>query len=884
MSNTTITAPVSADLRHDFIFKLEDGTAYDLSAKTASVVLTPPRGGTAVTLTLGSGLVSPAATNRVAVRVESSTVAGWVQGLWSGYVKVVEGADDDILHTFFVDVCAFGLPVHGETTVYEGESVVTLGSRGPSGIPFPGDQATVTASTPLFDLDQTWNNAAVAFTGLRANFVDTASLAASLLLALQVSGVDTFTIRKDGLLTTLGGGVFGAAVTIAGGTVWHSGNDGAGSGLDADLLDGNSSAFYLDAGNLNAGTLLAARMPALTGDVTSAAGAVATTLATVNANAGSFGSATKATTFTVNAKGLLTAAAEVTITPAWSDVSGKPATAAGMGLTDVVFLTGDQTVAGNKTFSGNFTVGGDLVVNGDTITLNTATLDVEDVIISVGKGNTLAAAPYLGLKAERGATDAFFVWDESDDYWGAFTSANDLTAATDGNIKAGSFKVSASGALAFSGRSQIQSPADGYVSLFNAAGTDFTMLRFGGVSASFPGIQRSGAGLIARLADDSANAAFTAARFVATSPTVTASTPVFNGTQTWNSGAVTFTGLLLNITDTASATASLLGDWQVGGVSQFKVTKAGLGTLTTGLLVGDGSAGAPSVALASSPTTGFYGSSAIIQAAIAGTQRFSFQNGVFAIVNNTAASIIFNTDTTLIRDGAANVLALRNSTNAQAFRAYNTYTDASNYERGFFEWSSNVLEVGTLHNGTGTARALRLKVGAGQNIKFATTSTDRWEINGDGHFVTIADNVYDIGTSGNYRPRTVYIGTSLIVPTITTTSHINGGGYILAGAANIIGWSGRSFLDSPSDGVIRLTNNAQADFSRLQFGGTTSSFPALKRSATVLQARLADDSDFAPLQGKLRTQANAVAETPTATHTMIITDAGGTAYRVLCCV
>ncbi len=134
MSNTTITAPVSADLRHDFIFKLEDGTAYDLSAKTASVVLTPPRGGTAVTLTLGSGLVSPAATNRVAVRVESSTMASWAQGLWSGYVKVVEGADDDILHTFFVDVCAFGLPVHGETTVYEGESIVTLGSRGPAGL------------------------------------------------------------------------------------------------------------------------------------------------------------------------------------------------------------------------------------------------------------------------------------------------------------------------------------------------------------------------------------------------------------------------------------------------------------------------------------------------------------------------------------------------------------------------------------------------------------------------------------------------------------------------------------------------------------------------------------------------------------------------------
>jgi hypothetical protein len=55
--------------------------------------------------------------------------------------------------------------------------------------------------------------------------------------------------------------------------------DGAASGLDADLLDGQSSAYYLSAANLNAGTLPAARMPALTGDVTTSAGAVATTIA-----------------------------------------------------------------------------------------------------------------------------------------------------------------------------------------------------------------------------------------------------------------------------------------------------------------------------------------------------------------------------------------------------------------------------------------------------------------------------------------------------------------------------------------------------------------------------------------------------------------------------
>ena len=57
---------------------------------------------------------------------------------------------------------------------------------------------------------------------------------------------------------------------------------------------------------------------------------------------------------------------------------------------------------------------------------------------------------------------------------------------------------------------------------------------------------------------------------------------------------------------------------------------------------------------------------------------------------------------------AANVLAQRNSTTAQTFRIYNTYTDASNYERTNIRYSANVFEIGTTALGTGTTRILRL--------------------------------------------------------------------------------------------------------------------------------------------------------------------------------
>ena len=64
------------------------------------------------------------------------------------------------------------------------------------------------------------------------------------------------------------------------------------------------------------GSVAASQMPALTGDITTSAGAVATTLATVNSNVGTFGDATHVSQVTVNAKGLVTAASNVTITAA----------------------------------------------------------------------------------------------------------------------------------------------------------------------------------------------------------------------------------------------------------------------------------------------------------------------------------------------------------------------------------------------------------------------------------------------------------------------------------------------------------------------------------------------------------------------------------------
>ena len=70
----------------------------------------------------------------------------------------------------------------------------------------------------------------------------------------------------------------------------------------------------------------------------------------------------------------------------------------------------------------------------------------------------------------------------------------------------------------------------------------------------------------------------------------------------------------------------------------------------------------------------------------------------------------------------ANTRAHRNGTTAQVLRVYNTYTDASNYERGVFDWTTtaNTLTIGTQAAGTGTNRSLVLTVAGGGTITMAT--------------------------------------------------------------------------------------------------------------------------------------------------------------------
>jgi hypothetical protein len=188
-----------------------------------------------------------------------------------------------------------------------------------------------------------------------------------------------------------------------------------------------------------------------------------------------------------------------------------------------------------------------------------------------------------------------------------------------------------------------------------------------------------------------------------------------------------------------------------------------------------------------------------------------------------------------------------------------------------FMWMGGISTPLTLSNsnyvlgsdGSGTI----LNSPAGSGITFQAGGSNRWALTNTGHLLASIDDSYDIGASGASRPKNVFIA-----------------GFLQAGTSQVIGFRDRSYLKSPLDGVMTLVNTAEIDFNRLQFGGTTNLFPAIKRSTTYLQARLADDSAFAPIQGKLTTDTAYTATVVAATGYITIYDSTGTAYRVPCAV
>lgn len=189
---------------------------------------------------------------------------------------------------------------------------------------------------------------------------------------------------------------------------------------------------------------------------------------------------------------------------------------------------------------------------------------------------------------------------------------------------------------------------------------------------------------------------------------------IYDMVDTWNDSATLFTAIKMNVADSASDPNSNLLDLQVDGLSKFTVDK------NNNLFLGQ-QGDDPQIAAypsSGSPSINFLGR----------------DNGLRVQIHNIAIGKLFGPITKATNDFSGYHLAkndfsdapynvnylcslvydadytwgVRVGTNPQAFNIYNTYTDASNYERGVFRWDTNELIIGSEYAGTGTRKPVKI--------------------------------------------------------------------------------------------------------------------------------------------------------------------------------
>jgi hypothetical protein len=268
--------------------------------------------------------------------------------------------------------------------------------------------------------------------------------------------------------------------------------------------------------------------------------------------------------------------------------------------------------------------------------------------------------------------------------------------------------------------------------------------------------------------------------------TLTASAPVLDLAQTWNASGTTFTGLNLALTNTASASASSYFNINLDGGEVFSIRR------------GESNASATLIRCGTSGLTW--------------TARTRTGAGVgvnFSGVVGVGASLQFGTSTgttggdlILIRDDAANILALRNGTAAQTFNIYNTFTSATNHERGFLKWSSNVFQIGTEKgSGGGTARAL----------EFQTDGVTRFSISDAGAVRVVG--ALRVGANFNVSPLVVQHGDGVEAFRCQYNATFDFGGRLFQMGAG--GTGGTIQIHTDGDNLMALRRGANAQNLRI---------------------------------------------------------------------
>jgi hypothetical protein len=321
-----------------------------------------------------------------------------------------------------------------------------------------------------------------------------------------------------------------------------------------------------------------------------------------------------------------------------------------------------------------------------------------------------------------------------------------------------------------------------------------------------------------------------------TGDTLTASAPVLNLTQTWDSSGITFTGMKFNVASDTSAASSLLMDLQVAGTSLFSVRK-------------DGSPIAPRfVGYRLSAFTG------PVIAQVAG----------YTGINNISGGLLVLSDGNFA-SGAGQVLlgatgVTVQSTGAFSFNSTGAADPFSSSDLYLTRKAAANLRFGNFDAATALAQTLSVQsvVAGTSNTAGAAFTITGSQGTGTGAGGSIVFKVAPAGGSGTAQNALVDALTIAGTLAATFANQVTATGFVSSGDVYVsrqigLGYT-NAFLYAPTAGTLGIYNGSSGT------GG------------------------FAFIQGKLKTDNAYTAGTVVPTGYITIYDSTGTAYRVPCLV
>jgi hypothetical protein len=387
--------------------------------------------------------------------------------------------------------------------------------------------------------------------------------------------------------TTLSG--YGITDALTG----NSGVTGWAAGLYANIpAAGNAGAMYYATDTktvyYDTGTSWDIESPALTGDLTTTAGNLTTTLVTVNSNVGTFGSTTSIPVVTVNGKGLVTAVSTASISgniTLTGDATGTGTTGAN---TTVTLNTVNSNVGefGSNSQVGTFTVNGKgLITSAANVTITPAAIGAVSTSI-VGQPNGIATLDNSGKLTTSQIPSALVGSLQYQGVWDASTNTPTLVSGV--GTLGQYYKVSVVGTTDIDGHTAWQvgdlliyngstwDPIDG-------AATEVTSVfgRVGAVTATLASTDFANQGTTTTVLHGNANGAPSWGAIDLTSDVTgtlpATSFPVLTGDVTTTSGNLTTTLATVN------SNVGMFGD--ALNVSQFTVNGKGLITSASNVAI-----------------------------------------------------------------------------------------------------------------------------------------------------------------------------------------------------------------------------------------------------------------------------------------------------------